>query len=103
MSSNQILRSKLVGKIVKGGKEVAIAAATETQLWTRPDFVADERAPGFIKAVEQDAKPLPKGTAKVIMREGEHPSDNDPRNHYTAVAVDKDDKHISTLHFEKRG
>jgi len=31
MSSNQILRSKLVGKIVKGGTEVVIAAATETQ------------------------------------------------------------------------
>ena len=68
MFSSQILHSKLVGKIVKGGKKVAIAAATETRLRTRSDFVADERGPGFIKAVEQDPKPLPEGTAKVIMR-----------------------------------
>lgn len=69
MSSNQIFRTKLVGKIVKGGTEIVIAAATETELWKRPDFIAEERAPGFIKAVEEDPKPLPKGTAKVIMRQ----------------------------------
>jgi len=68
MASNQIFRSKLVGKIVKEGTEVVIAAATETQLWSRPEFIAEQRAPGYIKAVEQDPRPLPKGTVKVIMR-----------------------------------
>ncbi len=68
MFSNRILRSKLVGKIVKGGTEIAIAAATKTRLWTRPDIIADQRAPGFIKSVNQDPKLLPRGTSKVIMR-----------------------------------
>ncbi|RFU34339.1 hypothetical protein B7463_g2007, partial [Scytalidium lignicola] len=87
MSSNKIIRSKLVGKTDKRGVEIVIAAATEAQLWTRSDFIADERAPGFIGAVEQDPKPLPKGTVKLIMREGEHVSDNDTRDHYTAFLL----------------
>jgi hypothetical protein len=53
---------------VKSGKQIVLAAATETQLWKRPEFAVAESAPGFIKSVEADHKPLPAGTAKLVMR-----------------------------------
>ena len=39
--------------ILKGSKEVTLAAATETSLWKRPEFVVDSSTPGCTKAVEK--------------------------------------------------
>ena len=54
--------------MLKGGKQVALAIATETDKWKRPDSAAMTNASDFRKAVEKDPYSLPEGTAKVIMR-----------------------------------
>ncbi|KAL9121404.1 MAG: hypothetical protein Q9187_002043 [Circinaria calcarea] len=99
MATNRILQSKTFMTVMKSGKEVILAAATETQNWKRPESIADALAPGFRKAVEKRKAPLPDGTAKLIVREGEHSSDNDTKDHYTAVCVDSNGNYISTEHF----
>lgn len=68
MALNKIFSSKNVATILKGGKEVALAGATETSLWKRPEMAIDASIPGFTRAVEKRQEPLPVGTARIIMR-----------------------------------
>ena len=68
MSSNQVITSKVLRTVTKGGKPLALGAATKTSQWTRPDSVAEDIIPGFQKAVEADKQRLPEGTAKLIAR-----------------------------------
>ena len=68
MSSNKIISSKAIGNVTLGGKQVALAIATHTQSWKRPENVALAQAPGFKKAVEKSGTPLPSETAKITQR-----------------------------------
>ncbi|KAF1841373.1 uncharacterized protein K460DRAFT_419443 [Cucurbitaria berberidis CBS 394.84] len=102
MASNRVVNSKLLGTVLKGGKQVALAVATETDLWTRPESAVMTSAPDFRKAVEKNTDPLPAGTTKVIMREGEHSSKGDPKNHYTAVCENARGDYLKTIHIEKQ-
>lgn len=79
--------------------------------------MARSRTAGFLKSAERDNRALPSGTAKLVMRqvsfltflthrlendykhrEGNHQSDGDNRDHYTAVCLDADDQYIKTEH-----
>jgi hypothetical protein len=68
MASNRILKSTKLTTISKGGKEIVLAAAVETQKWKRPDSVARSQASGFDEVVQKSEEMLPEGTAKVVLR-----------------------------------
>ena len=51
MSSNRIFKSELFSTITKGGKQIALGIATETQVWKRPTETARAQGPGFKDAV----------------------------------------------------
>jgi len=68
MTSNRILKSINLSTISKGGKEVVLATAVETQKWKRPESVARSQGSGFGVVVQDRKEPLPAGTAKVILR-----------------------------------
>ncbi len=40
MSSNRIIKSELFSTITKGGKQITLGVATETQVWKRPEATA---------------------------------------------------------------
>ncbi|KAK3616597.1 hypothetical protein LTR17_018359 [Elasticomyces elasticus] len=103
MSSNKIIASKLLGSILRSGKELELRAATQTTHWTRPAVIAGEAMrDGAIKAIEGSGKALPKNTARLVVREADHSSENDPKDHYTVVLEDKDGNYIKTEHFDKK-
>ncbi|KAL2041989.1 hypothetical protein N7G274_005177 [Stereocaulon virgatum] len=103
MSSNKIISSKAIGNVTLGGKKVALAIATHTQNWKRPENVALAQAPGFKKAVEKSSTPLPSATAKITQRESQHPSPADTKDHYTGVLEDANNKYLESRHFYKQG
>ncbi|KAB8244555.1 hypothetical protein BDV35DRAFT_359645 [Aspergillus flavus] len=99
MSYNQILKRKIIGSILKNGKEIKLSVATETSHWKRPECVADGMADRVINIVQSYSKPLPHGTSEVCIREPEHSdSPNDKREHMTGVCFDDKDKGTS-VHF----
>lgn len=74
---------------------------------------------GATKAIEGSGKVLPKNTARLVVRyvairssgyrpylykirEADHASENDPKDHYTVVLEDKDGNYIKTEHFDKK-
>lgn len=68
MSYNQILKRKIIGSILKNGKEIKLSVATETSHWKRPECVADGMADRVINIVQSYSKPLPHGTSEVCIR-----------------------------------
>jgi hypothetical protein len=68
MSSNRIVKSELFSTITKGGKQIALGVATETQKWNRPKETARAQGPGFKSAVVNDSATLPAGTVELIQR-----------------------------------
>jgi len=69
MSSNKIIASKLLGSILRSGKELELRAATQTTLWTRPTVIAGEAMrDGATKAIEGSGKVLPKNAARLVVR-----------------------------------
>ncbi|KAI9842139.1 MAG: hypothetical protein M1837_007426 [Sclerophora amabilis] len=103
MSSNKIISSKAIGSVTVGGKQVALAIATRTQNWNRPEDVALAQASGFKESVERSTTPLPAATAKITQRESEHPSAADGKDHYTGVLEDANNKYLESQHFYKQG
>jgi len=68
MSANRVISFKHLGSITKNGKQIALGAATETDLWKRPDAAVEAIKEPFKSAVIADKRPLPAGTARVIAR-----------------------------------
>ena len=68
MSSNRIVSSEIFSTISKGGKQIALGVATETQVWRRTKETAYAQGPSFQNAVVKDPTPLPAGTAELIQR-----------------------------------
>lgn len=68
MASNQIIKSMNVATVTKGGKNVVLAVATETQKWKRTESTARAQETGFRKSVLEGPTALPAGTTKVISR-----------------------------------
>ncbi|OJD23508.1 hypothetical protein ACJ73_05141 [Blastomyces percursus] len=68
--------------------EIIVSVATKTSDWDRPVSVAQQQGPRFLEAVEGKKADLPAGTKDVCQREAEHPSDSDPRDHFTGVCWD---------------
>ncbi|KAF4634387.1 hypothetical protein G7Y89_g3720 [Cudoniella acicularis] len=98
MSSNVVLKSVVIGTAFKAGRSIVLGSAIETQVWKRTEEIAKQAAEGLKDALEKDPNPLPENTAELVMRESKHPSDNDKRVHYTAVAKDSNGKYITTVH-----
>ncbi len=68
MSSNQIIKSVNVATVTKGGKQVILAVATQTQKWERTESIARSQQSGFRRSVMESPTTLPAGTAKVVSR-----------------------------------
>ncbi|AEO68425.1 uncharacterized protein THITE_2117949 [Thermothielavioides terrestris NRRL 8126] len=87
MSFNRILVKRLLGTVVTpSGRLISISAATETDDWRRPDWLAEKMKPDLEKAVPANEHVLPPDTVEVCAREGDHDSASDKRSHITAVA-----------------
>ncbi|MCJ1257226.1 hypothetical protein MMC24_005051 [Lignoscripta atroalba] len=99
MSANQIVKSVNVATITKGGKQVVLAVATQTQKWNRTEAVARSQEPGFKKSVLESPTALPAGTTKVVSRDNKHSSAADPRDHYSGCCYDANGNFIQTEHF----
>ena len=52
MSYNHIIKRKALSQVVSGGKTLLLSAATQTDYWSRPDFMADKLKGPLEKAVE---------------------------------------------------
>ncbi|KAF8861187.1 hypothetical protein BDZ45DRAFT_671997 [Acephala macrosclerotiorum] len=101
MSSNVVKKAISVGsaKLAQTGKEIVCEVALETEVWKRTEAAAEEVGKLFKKALEKTKEEeLPVGTAKLVTREGDHRSEADKRNHFTAEARDANDAFISTVH-----
>lgn len=56
MTFNQIIKKVPIGNFVKGGKDIPVFVATQTSEWIRPDAVAVQQGPDFLKALEGGGK-----------------------------------------------
>ena len=68
MSNKIILRVDWKKAVTKGSQAVKLSAATVTERWTRPEFAVRASEEKFTKAVQNAEKPLPDGTAEIVMR-----------------------------------
>lgn len=68
MSYNQIIRKKLLGTIMKNGKQIKLSAAVETSQWTRPEFAVDSMKDSFEKAVSGYTGKLPEDVTEICAR-----------------------------------
>ncbi|KAF1808532.1 hypothetical protein P152DRAFT_509776 [Eremomyces bilateralis CBS 781.70] len=82
------------------GKAIAVAYVTKTDVWERP-FLHQSTQDEFVEVAEKYKDDLKPETAKVAMKEAEHPSTNDPTQHYSAFELDKDGNVIASKHYYK--
>jgi len=62
---NLVYAKKVVGSVLKNGKEIIVSAATETSLWKRPEEAADKIGKEMIDNSEDWVDQLPEGTKEV--------------------------------------
>jgi len=74
-----------------------VSAATETSCWKRPDSVAQKVGQELAALVSEPLCKLPQDTEEICVREGDHISPNDMRDHITAVAYTSKNQQI-TVH-----
>ncbi|KAL2187822.1 hypothetical protein L209DRAFT_764653 [Thermothelomyces heterothallicus CBS 203.75] len=99
MSFNRILSRKTLGSVLTpSSRLVNISVATQTEAFTRPEFIADKMKDALEAAVIANENILPPNTAEVCSREGDHTSESDSRSHITAVCFDAKGEHIKTVH-----
>lgn len=65
---NQIFKTAIAGKIIKGGKEIALEIATETTEWYRLPHNISQQVPRFQRVCEQNIEKIKPGTKRLIMR-----------------------------------
>lgn len=65
---NYILRKVSVDYVYKDGKKIALAIATHTSTWSRPEHVAREPGPGFKAAIESGIDIVRSDTKEIIQR-----------------------------------
>ncbi|THX67950.1 hypothetical protein D6D05_09611 [Aureobasidium pullulans] len=93
---NSVISSSFIKKIVsKAGSEVNIKYATQTSTWKRFSLspIIQQK---FVEAVKKSD--IPATATTVVLVETEHPSQKDSYPHYTAICLDKDEKHLTTKH-----
>ncbi|KAF2642226.1 hypothetical protein P280DRAFT_548773 [Massarina eburnea CBS 473.64] len=97
------LSGQAIQTVTKGAKTIMVEYVEKTTAWTRPaGYPADNVKQEFVSLVDDYFDKLQPTTAKVAMKESEHPSDNDKRKHYTAFELDKDNKHVNTIHLHRK-
>ena len=68
MASNRVVASVPFKNMMKGGKEIAVAVATRTEMWYRTEHMALSQGPALETALNKNPEPLPEGTAQVVQR-----------------------------------
>ncbi len=68
MSYNHIIKKKALGSVISGGKKLVLSAATETDHWTRPDFMADKLKDSLEKAFQNSPEKIPSWADEVCAR-----------------------------------
>lgn len=69
MPYNRIISKKALSEVVKNGNRIIISAATETTLWTRPEFAVQKIAAPLTKAVAKlEDSAIPKDTKEMCAR-----------------------------------
>ncbi|KAH8781196.1 hypothetical protein F5883DRAFT_539591 [Diaporthe sp. PMI_573] len=97
MSFNRVLAKKMVGTALKDGKSVTLSVATETSHWKRLNTAIEPVSQVLEKSFAEYNKPLPTGTTDVCVRESDHQSDLDSRDHLTVVCT-KESGEAETAH-----
>ena len=65
---NHIIKKKTLGTVISKGKTLVLSAATETDHWKRPDFIADKLKAPLEKAVESSPEEIPPWTDEVCAK-----------------------------------
>lgn len=68
MSYNRVISSKLVGTLVKGGKDIAVSAATRTSTWTRAEDTAAKVGENILTEAKKNLNSIPEGAKEVVIR-----------------------------------
>ncbi|CAK4033848.1 Hypothetical predicted protein [Lecanosticta acicola] len=89
--SSQLIKNITTSK----GKLIAIEYVTKTDTWERR-IIAQSR-----KNDEKYKETLKPDTVTVDVKEAEHPSSNDPAEHFSAFELDKDNNVIASKHYYK--
>ncbi|KAF4628093.1 hypothetical protein G7Y89_g10059 [Cudoniella acicularis] len=82
------------------GKQIAIDFVSKTDTWER-HILAQSIKEEFVQVAEKYKETLKPDTVKIAMKEAEHPSTNDPIEHFSAFELDKDDNVIESKHYYK--
>ncbi|KAH0365830.1 hypothetical protein KCU65_g5803, partial [Aureobasidium melanogenum] len=80
------------------GKSIAVEFVTKTDVWERT-FLAEHQKKEFASVAEKYKDTLKPDTTKVAMKEAEHPSRNDPTQHYSVFELDKTGKVVASKHY----
>jgi hypothetical protein len=68
MSYNHIIKKKVLGSVISGGKMLVLSAATETDHWKRTEFMADKLKGPLEEAVESSSEKIPSWADEVCAR-----------------------------------
>ncbi|XPS76695.1 hypothetical protein M3J09_008742 [Ascochyta lentis] len=82
------------------GKTVTVAYVTKTDVWERP-YLPQSTQTEFAAAAEKYKDNLKPETVQVAMKQAEHPSTNDPTQHYSVFELDKNNNVIASKHYYK--
>ena len=80
ITSNGIVKSLDIATVTKAGKQLVLAAATQTEAWKRTDEWAQSHKDDLTAAImAPDSTPLPENTAKVITKLVSYSMERKPR------------------------
>lgn len=65
---NHIRKKIVTSSVSDGSRDIAIAVATLTDLWQRPEQVVRQQGPAIKKAVEQNEHLIKEGTVEIVAR-----------------------------------
>lgn len=68
MTYNRIIKKKTLGTVISEGKALTLSAATQTDYWKRPDFVADQLRTTLEEAVKNSPGVIPSRAEEVCAR-----------------------------------
>ncbi|KAF2427815.1 hypothetical protein EJ08DRAFT_592573, partial [Tothia fuscella] len=98
---NKIMEKVLLCNVTIRGRSIKLFAATKTNMWVRPASVAQDLDDPFAAAVQDNEDRIPEGTVEICVREGDHASNSDTRDHYTGVCFDANENGTS-VRFQKK-
>src|SRR5947209_561639 len=67
MSYNHIVKKKTLGSVISGGKRLVLSAATETDHWTRPNFMPNKLKLPWRKRLKAPLRRFHRGQMKSVL------------------------------------